>query len=468
MDDLIDDNPPSTDTRDLKDHAIKLGPQQTAVSGGIFQGQSKSQQMPMSPQSTLSRPQSVASMAEEIAERSSASSLRPIVTPARRPGGSYGSLTPSHGSFSKPVGVRAMAAMFEHASQESPYVSFPTTPRPSRASVTDLGLFQSRQETASLETPKTKVLNVNPEREDPHPDYGLVDERGRPSSHEPRSITDSTGSLTTTEATNARGGAVHLEKPSLAHLRRTPDPSRYRESPSKAYTLDNDKNLPHLGTMTSPSQKPPIAQHVTFPRPSSKLSVRQLNEDTVPVRGGSPGNNSMLYAQIRSLQRQLDVKNEENASLRRQLETRDNLDIGTLSEQLRVSKRECVMWKSRAETAEKRVSVLEHFRRKLKGIKGGDAQNDTDITSQSGRGSIETLATEDGEVVAERIRRAMRGMDGTRSSDGGAAAWWDDDRHSSNTRHSGNMGGQHQSKLTEEALFQIWQAAQELLLEDED
>lgn len=361
-----------------------------------------------------------------------------------------------------------MAAMFEHASQESPYVSFPTTPRPSRASVTDLGLFQSRQETASLETPKTKVLNVNPEREDPHPDYGLVDERGRPSSHEPRSITDSTGSLTTTEATNARGGAVHLEKPSLAHLRRTPDPSRYRESPSKAYTLDNDKNLPHLGTMTSPSQKPPIAQHVTFPRPSSKLSVRQLNEDTVPVRGGSPGNNSMLYAQIRSLQRQLDVKNEENASLRRQLETRDNLDIGTLSEQLRVSKRECVMWKSRAETAEKRVSVLEHFRRKLKGIKGGDAQNDTDITSQSGRGSIETLATEDGEVVAERIRRAMRGMDGTRSSDGGAAAWWDDDRHSSNTRHSGNMGGQHQSKLTEEALFQIWQAAQELLLEDED
>ncbi|KAI3550298.1 hypothetical protein CSPX01_01896 [Colletotrichum filicis] len=159
----------------------------------------------------------------------------------------------------------------------------------------------------------------------------------------------------------------------------------------------------------------------------------------------------MLHAQIRSLQRQLDVRNDENASLRRQLETRDNLDIGTLSEQLRVSKRECAMWKSRAEAAEKRVSVLEHFTRKL-----------------NGRDSIETLATEDGEVVAERIRRAMRGMDGMRSSDGGAAAWWNPDRRGSNTRHSGSVGGQHQPKMTEEALLQIWQAVQELLLEDED
>ncbi|KAF4779068.1 RhoGAP domain-containing protein [Colletotrichum scovillei] len=205
--------------------------------------------------------------------------------------------------------------------------------------------------------------------------------------------------------------------------------------------------------MTSPAQQPPIAQHVVFPRPSSTLSVCQLSEDAVPARAGSPGNNSMLHAQIRSLQRQLDVRNDENASLRRQLETRDNLDIGTLSEQLRVSKRECAMWKSRAEAAEKRALVLEHFTRKLKG---------------SGRDSIETLATEDGEVVAERIRRAMRGMDGTRSSDGGAAAWWNDDRQGSNTRHSGSVGGQHQPKMTEEALLQIWQAVQELLLEDDD
>lgn len=361
-----------------------------------------------------------------------------------------------------------MAAMFEIASQESPYVSFPTTPRPSRTSVTDLGLFQSRQETVSLENPETKASVIVPKERDPDPDYGLSGGRSRQTSRRPRSITESTGSLTVPEETDAHGGAVHLDRPSLAQLRRTPDCSRYRKSTSKLYTLDDDNNLPHLGTMTSPAQQPPIAQHVAFPRPSSTLSVRQLSEDTVPARAGSPSNNSMLHAQIRSLQRQLDVRNEENASLRRQLETRDNLDIGTLSEQLRVSKRECAMWKSRAEAAEKRVSVLEHFTRKLKGIKGGDAQNDTDVTSPSGRDSNETVATEDGEVVAERIRKAMRGMDGTRSSDGGAAAWWNDDRHSSNARHSGGLGGQQQSKLTEEALHQVWQAVQELLLEDDD
>ncbi|KAK1730350.1 uncharacterized protein BDZ83DRAFT_402678 [Colletotrichum acutatum] len=382
-------------------------------------------------------------MAEEIAQRSRASSLRPVITPARPSGGSYGSSTPSHGSISKPVGVRAMAAMFENASQESPYMSFPTTPRPSRTSVTDLGLFHLRQETVPLETPKTKALIVAPKESDPDPGCGLSGGRNRQTSHRLRSVTDSTGSLIVPEATNAHGGAVHLGRPSLAQLQQTPDSS-------------------------SPAQQPPIAQRVALPRPSSTLLVRQLSEDIVPARAGSPGHNSMLHAQIRSLQRQLDIRNEENASLRRQLETRNNLDIGTLSEQLRVSKRECAMWKSRAEAAEKRVSVLEHFTRKLRGIKGGDAQNDTEVTSQSGRDSNETVATEDGEVVAERIRKAMRGMDGTRSSDGGAAAWWNDDRHSSNTRHSGGLGGQQQPKLTEESLHQIWQAAQELLLEDDD
>ncbi|KXH40340.1 hypothetical protein CSAL01_04441 [Colletotrichum salicis] len=407
-------------------------------------------------------------MAEEIAQRSRASSLRPVMTPARPSGGSYGSSTPSHGSISKPVGVRAMAAMFENASQESPYSSFPTTPRPSRTSVTDLGVFQTRQEIPSLETPKTKASAVSLGRGNPVSNCRLSGHSYQSISHTLRSVTDSTGSLTDPEATNTHEDAVHLDRASLAQLQRTPDTSRRRNYSPKAYTLDDDKNIPSLGTMTSPAHQPPIAQHVTFPRSPSTLSVRQLNEDGVPVRAGSPGNNSMLHAQIRNLHRQLDVKNEESASLRRQLETRDNLDIGTLSEQLRVSKRECAIWKSRAEAAEKRVSVLEHFTRKLKGIKGGDAQNDTDVTSQSERDSMQSVATEDGEAVAERIRKAMRGMDGTRSSDGGAAAWWNDDRRGSNIRHSEGPDGHQRPKLTEEALLRVWEAAQELLLEDDN
>ncbi|OHE96751.1 RhoGAP domain-containing protein [Colletotrichum orchidophilum] len=269
-----------------------------------------------------------------------------------------------------------------------------------------------------------------------------------------------------TSRIDAHGGALHLGRPSLSQLRRTPDTSRHEKSLPNITARDDDRNLPNLGTMTKPAQQPPIAQHVIFSRPPSTLSVLQPSEDVVPVRAGSPGNNSMLHAQIRNLRRQLDVKNEESAFLRRQLETRDNLDIGTLSEQLRVAKRECAMWKSRAEAAEKRVSVLEHFTRRLKGIKGGDAQNDTDGTLQSEGESTETVATEDGEIVAERIRRAMRGMDGTRSSDGRAAAWWNDNRHGSGARHSGGLGGHHWPKITEEALLQVWEAAQELLLDD--
>ncbi|KAK6211628.1 hypothetical protein QIS74_10892 [Colletotrichum tabaci] len=144
------------------------------------------------------------------------------------------------------------------------------------------------------------------------------------------------------------------------------------------------------------------------------------------------------------------------------------MDIGTLSEQLRAAKRECAMWKARAEAAEKRVSALERFTRKLRGIKGGDAQNDASRASQSERSSTGTMGTEDGEIVTERIKRAMKGLDGPRSSDGGAAAWWDDGRAGAVW---GGKSIAHDAQsplvLTETALLEVWEAAQELLADDE-
>ncbi|KAK1599605.1 uncharacterized protein LY79DRAFT_535596 [Colletotrichum navitas] len=215
--------------------------------------------------------------------------------------------------------------------------------------------------------------------------------------------------------------------------------------------------------MTRPTEQPPIAQHVMFPRqPPSTPSLRQLSSETVSVRAASPGANSALHSQIRSLQRQLDAKTGENLSMRRELETKESMDVGTLNEQLRAAKRECAMWKARAEAAEKRVSALERFTRKVQGIKGGDAQNDTDRPSHSKRNSTETTGTEDREVVAERIRRAMKGMDGPRSSDGGAAAWWDPGRTGPIWDHSTGVCEQHMV-LSERALFEVWEAAQALL-----
>ncbi|GJC81906.1 hypothetical protein ColLi_04744 [Colletotrichum liriopes] len=218
--------------------------------------------------------------------------------------------------------------------------------------------------------------------------------------------------------------------------------------------------------MTKPAEQPPIAQHVAFPRPPSTPSMRQLSSDTVPGRAASPGAKSVLHTQIRSLQKQLDVKTEESLSLRRQLETKESMDFGTLSEQLRAAKRECAMWKARAEAAEKRVSALERFTHRLRGIKGGDAQNDPDRPSHSERNSTKTTGTEDGEIVSERIRRAVKGMDGPRSSDGGAAAWWDDRAGPVRSQSRGHYG-QQQTVLTETASLEVWEAAQDLLADDE-
>uniref|UniRef100_L2GEY5 RhoGAP group protein n=1 Tax=Colletotrichum fructicola (strain Nara gc5) TaxID=1213859 RepID=L2GEY5_COLFN len=158
-------------------------------------------------------------------------------------------------------------------------------------------------------------------------------------------------------------------------------------------------------------------------------------------RPESPGGNSMLYAQIRSLQRQVDAKTEETASLRRQLETRDEMDVGLLSEQLRSAKRECAMWKGRAEAAEKRVAVLERFTRKIRE-----------------RESTDTTGTENGELVTSRIKMAFRNLDGTRSSDGGAAAWW-------NTRNGVDEG--IKVGFTSTALLGVMEAVHELMADEE-
>jgi hypothetical protein len=146
------------------------------------------------------------------------------------------------------------------------------------------------------------------------------------------------------------------------------------------------------------------------------------------------------------LQKLLSVRSEEVASLRRQLETMSNMDIGTLSEQLRDAKRECTMWKARAEAAEKRVAVFERFTSRIRGIRAaaepehegtGDAKDTAlgkRLVSVGGESaaSVGTARTEDDDVVAARIRNSLKTLDGTRSlsiassvsNNGGAGAWW--------------------------------------------
>ncbi|KAI1415318.1 hypothetical protein F5Y13DRAFT_157162 [Hypoxylon sp. FL1857] len=146
-------------------------------------------------------------------------------------------------------------------------------------------------------------------------------------------------------------------------------------SPTKQI-LQRDRELaqpPSLGTMVSPLEEPPVAQHITFMRPSpsmTPLGHDGSDDERASTSSPRPGSsNSVLHYQIRHLQKHLEQKTEENTQLRRQLEARENMDIGKLMEQLRTAKRECKMWRERAEAAEKRVKVFKQFTARVRGLR---------------------------------------------------------------------------------------------------
>lgn len=98
--------------------------------------------------------------------------------------------------------------------------------------------------------------------------------------------------------------------------------------------------------------------------------VRMTPEGFAPTQPGQPGQPSvwqgrgasMLYAQVTSMQKALDAKNEENDNLKRQLATKNSLnDLGTLSQQLRETKRENNAWRERALKAEAKVERLQNL-----------------------------------------------------------------------------------------------------------
>lgn len=137
---------------------------------------------------------------------------------------------------------------------------------------------------------------------------------------------------------------------------------------------------------------------------------RAINPLTSPPPSRS---NSLLHAQIRSLQQQLNTKTEEVRHLQRQLSSRANLDIGALSEELREAKREIQIWKNRAEVAEKQLQVMTALSAR------NSSHNTTNSSSMTAGLSNFTPSgtdcTENGVAVANRIRKSLQGMDGAGS-----------------------------------------------------
>ncbi|KAK4453636.1 hypothetical protein QBC34DRAFT_189868 [Podospora aff. communis PSN243] len=108
------------------------------------------------------------------------------------------------------------------------------------------------------------------------------------------------------------------------------------------------------------------------------LSEADMPEDTLQIRetsgtasgtddtSGSPRGKLILHAQIRSLQRQVAVKTTEVQQLQRMMDAGQDADIIMLREQLRVTERECAMWRERAEEAEKKIELFKRLSARLR------------------------------------------------------------------------------------------------------
>jgi hypothetical protein len=198
-------------------------------------------------------------------------------------------------------------------------------------------------------------------------------------------------------------------------LLKFPRPLFVSSQPSS--TLITGKILPR-------ADPPPVAHHLNFYRPITTVAQADIassihptssfkeaytrSRSTSPVASPALGrSSSVLYTQIRDLQKQLASKDEEVRHLRQQLGARANLDIGTLSEQLRETKREIQMWQTRAEVAEKQVEIFAKVH-----IRSNSHVTAREIQAQKSS----TEYSVDEKRMAERIRKALHGMDGAGSS----------------------------------------------------
>ena len=126
-------------------------------------------------------------------------------------------------------------------------------------------------------------------------------------------------------------------------------------------------------------------------------------------------NESMLHGQLRTLQRQLITKEEEIRHLKQRLDTRCNLDVGTLGEHLREARREIQMWRNKAEVAEKQLELTIKLacRSNSRQTRNPLVMKASDHSCQSSPCYSEDIAN-----VADRIRRALHGVDGAKSDPG--------------------------------------------------
>ena len=147
---------------------------------------------------------------------------------------------------------------------------------------------------------------------------------------------------------------------------------------------------------------------------------------------------------ITNLQQQLRDKTDEANQLRSLLESGSDPDIAMLREQLRLVGRECLLWRTRAEVAEKRVATFKRLAARVKAMKVGEgatnvtgpalqpevemdeADDEAEVQDDGMRRVEQWLEqdrrmdssgehTEDGGVIAARIRESLRALEDMRT-----------------------------------------------------
>ncbi|KAF4949547.1 hypothetical protein FGADI_8845 [Fusarium gaditjirri] len=383
------------------------------------------------------------------------------------------SLTPTD----NPGGVRAMAAKFETTNSTE---ASPTKPR--SASKTQDLILQFSQESPTKSIRSTRSVSTLGHKR--NVSISSQDQRSRPSAintirdealdQDLRVSIREEAAMRAVELQQADKGqksSSHEQPEMLAQRQIIPRRKPVPGSRGKEASLENPRSL---GTMMPYPEQPPIAQHLNLIRPASSASNTQYGTDpSVPHNISTPqrpGSTTTLHAQIRSLQRQLDLKTEEIVHLRRQLEVQGDADVGTLSQQLREAKREAQTWRERAESAERRIKVFERFTARLKGIReavGVDTDLTTKYLDKDGQkeNTLENAMcyesdgsgrTEDAGVVKARIRRCLHGL-----TDGPP------DKTSFGLDEIQITGPERPKRDISPSTVEVWMAAQELLQLDE-
>ncbi|XXG99846.1 Vacuolar protein 8 [Hypoxylon texense] len=218
-------------------------------------------------------------------------------------------------------------------------------------------------------------------------------------------------SRTTLKDTPTRPPPVSLRPTRSSYFapRKLPQASSTEQQPIP-HPRDRDLDPPpSLGTMVPHLEEPPVAHHITFPRPPTPIEhgghPDGSDDDRASTASPSPrpgsSGNSVLHAQVRSLQRALEARAEECAQLRRRLAARDDMaeHAGRLCEQLRTARREAATWRGRAEAAERRVQVFERFTARVRGLRDAVVEEFLPTTPSPAAavdGQVDRLSVADG------------------------------------------------------------------------